>query len=391
MPQAQADKIIEIPGVGRIAFPASMTPDQIDQAAAKLHREANPQAAPKPPKSWIRTAVDWLPTAGGTIGGLVGATAGPVGAIGGAALGGATGKAMQNALTGDESAPLASPLTEGVMQGGMQAAGAGLVRGAQWAGPALMKSALKPAFDLTKKAIVNDEMPRVIKTMLDEGVNVTQGGVTKLTKLLGATKDELDDLVVNAAMDIDPVRVVNVGRTAVKAASNQAAPSADKAAARAVIRDFIDTHVRGAQGQIRPMSVQRAHELKKGTYKAIGQRAYGEVKGAAVEAEKQLARGLKEGVEMAVPEAKAMNARIGALGEAQTATVKRVAGAQNRDPGGLGVLNPGSVLAFVLLRSPASKSMVSRALYSSAAKASGVPENIIRWSVGALLGAGDEQ
>lgn len=42
------DKVVDIPGVGSVAFPDSMTPDEMNKAAAKLYAEANP-TAPAPP------------------------------------------------------------------------------------------------------------------------------------------------------------------------------------------------------------------------------------------------------------------------------------------------------------------------------------------------------
>lgn len=394
----QAEQVIDIPGVGSVAFPASMSPEQIDQAAAKLHREANPQASPQKPGSWIRTAVDWLPTAGGALGGLVGTAAGPLGSIGGAAAGGMVGKAMQNALTDDPVNPMGagqavgSVVGEGALQGGMQAAGAGVLKLAGKAGSALMTSAVKPAYKTVEKAVKTAEMPRVVKTLLDEGINVTQGGIGKLNTLLKATNDEIADVISQSGRTVDPVAVVQAGRTAVTRAGSQVAPSADKSAARGVIGDFIDNHARTATGDIKRIPVQRAQELKVGTYQSLGQRAYGETKGAALEAEKQLARGLKEGIERAHPNVKKLNAREGALIEAKDAIAKRVAQAANRDPAGIGWIaeNPASFTAFLLSRSPAVKSMLARGLYSSASKATGVPENLIRFGIGSLASSDDD-
>ncbi len=141
------------------------------------------------------------------------------------------------------------------------------------------------------------------------------------------------------------------------------------------------------------MSVQRAQELKQGTYRALGQRAYGEAKGATTETEKALARGLKEGIEAVHPQVKAPNAREGALIEAKDAIAKRVALAANRDPGGLGLIaeNPKSIIAFVLARSPAVKSMLARGMYQGASRASGVPVNVIRLAMTALAQSADDQ
>src|SRR4029453_11058693 len=76
------DKIIEIPNVGRIAFPDTMTADEMNAAATKLYREKNPdQPPPAPAHSWVDTAVDWLPAAGATGGGIIGGIGGAGGGV----------------------------------------------------------------------------------------------------------------------------------------------------------------------------------------------------------------------------------------------------------------------------------------------------------------------
>lgn len=367
-----------------------------------------------PSRGFLGRAVDALPAVGGAIGGFVGG-------VPGAAMGGAAGQGLRTTLQHAAELPgavadvarnlvahpsetlagfeegaregSAAALTQGALQGGAQALGAGALKLAGKAGGALMTSALKPAYAMTEKAVKAVELPRVVKTLLDEGVNVTQAGIGKLNTLLSATTKEIDDLIASSGRSVDPVAVVNTARGVVRAAGQQVAPSADQSAARGVIQDFIDTQARDpVTGAVKRIPVQQAQALKQGTYKALGQRAYGETKGAAVETEKALARGLKEGIERALPETRRLNARSGALIEAKDAIAKRVAQASNRDPGGLAWVaeNPASFTAFLLARSPAVKSMLARGLYSSAAKASGVPENVIRLGIGALASEGGQ-
>lgn len=55
--------------------------------------------------------------------------------------------------------------------------------------------------------------------------------------------------------------------------------------------------------------VDKAQSLKQGTYQQLKGRAYGEMKGATVEAQKSLARGIKEELETQFPEIKGLNAQ----------------------------------------------------------------------------------
>ncbi len=410
-PQDAPEKVIDIPGYGTVAFPASMSETAINAAAANLYRQKNPQDAPNAhKKSWASTAVDWLPAAAGAVGGVVGGIGGTVagmgvggipGAVGGAALGGATGEALKqlaHRAMGDSAAPTSATEamtgmgTQAAMQGGAELAGGMLVKGVAKAAPALMQSALKPAYKTVEKAVKNVEMPKVVKTLLDEGINVTSGGIGKINGLLSATNKELQDIIANSTAKVYPESVIKAADPVLARAGTQVAPMGDRAAASGIIDEFATVHGGAPTMPMRPIPVQQAQALKQGTYKAIGARAYGETKGAALETEKALARGLKEGIEAAHPEVKGLNAREGALIEAKDAIAKRVALAANRDPGGIGWIaeNPKSFMAFVLGRSPAVKSMLARGLYQSASKASRVPENLIRLGMQSLATSEDE-
>lgn len=355
-------------------------------------------------KSWMSKAADWLPAAGGAVGGIVGGIGGTVGglgvggvpgAVGGAALGGATGEALKqlaHRALGDEDAPtstgeaIAGMGTQAALQGGAEFAGGLVVKGAAKAAPALMQSALKPAYKTVEKAVKNVELPRVVKTMLDEGVNVTAGGIGKINGLLTATNQEIKDILANSTAKVYPEAVASTADDVIARAGQQVAPMGDTTAASGVVDEFMRVHGGAPNFPAKPLSVQQAQALKQGTYKALGQRAYGETKGAAIEAEKALARGLKEGIESAHPEVKGLNAREAALIEAKDAITKRVALAANRDPGGIGWIaeNPKSFMAFLMARSPAVKSLLARGLYQSAARAGGVPENLIRLAMQSL-------
>ena len=125
--------------------------------------------------------------------------------------------------------------------------------------------------------------------------------------------------------------------------------------------------------------------MKVGTYRQIG-KDYGKLSSASVEAQKALARGLKEEIEAAIPKIKALNAREGSLMAAQDAVAHRVAIAGNRDPAGFAWVThtPQTFLAALMDRSPVVKSMLARGMYSSAGAAAKVSPQLIRAAVLAL-------
>lgn len=333
-----------------------------------------------------------LPTVGGMIGGALGG-------IPGAMLGGGAGEAGRQLLNRSmgREAP-ATPLEaakqigmQGTIQGAAQGAGQLITAGASRLAPALMQSALKPGLKTTLAAVKSGSAPPVVKTLLDEGINVTPGGIDKLNAIIGASNQTIKDTLSNlpASSSVSPLQVAGrLNQTAAKFA-NQVNPQADLEAISQVGQNFLDANPG-------PMSTQAAQSLKTGTYAALKAKSYGELKGAAIEAEKTLARGLKE--EIAKEAAKsgidlgAINAREGAAITARDAIAKRVAMVGNRDPAGLAWLahSPTTFLMALAERSPVVKSMIARGLYQGAAHASGMPAEAIRWAVGAVTSAQDD-
>lgn len=441
------DKIIDIPGRGPVAFPDSMTPDQINTAASKLYQEAN-KAHPPPAKehSWIDTAIDWIPTAAGAVGGLVGSAAGPIGAVGGAALGGATGKAVQNLLRDDPAKPmgareaLTSMASAAGTEGAMQAVGGAVAPLMARAGAAVMQSAIKPGIKATARAFakgVSQEDLPIVRTLLKEGVNVSPGGIAKLDKIINATNAEIKDAINTLPGKVNPQAVATRTQRLASDVAKQVDPGADVSAVEGVTQRFltqpgttqavqtgtsqVPTGVLDASGQMttraqpvmgrasRDLTLAEAQEMKTGTYRALKEKAYGEMKGPEIEANKALARGLKEEIEREVNKTVAglkgqlglqggidigaLNAREGAAIVTKEAIATRIAQAGNRDPVALAWLasNPTTGLLFLMERSPAVKSMLERGLYQSASRAARVPENVIRVLVQSIAQSADEQ
>lgn len=128
--------------------------------------------------------------------------------------------------------------------------------------------------------------------------------------------------------------------------------------------------------------VQLAQQMKQGTYKALGDRAYGEQKGASAESQKTLARGLKDEISAAVPEVAAKNKRESDLINAAKLAERRVLMDANKNPLGLGILNPAMLPLWLWDRSPVAKSLVARGIYSGREQ---LPALAARTGIGALM------
>lgn len=109
------------------------------------------------------------------------------------------------------------------------------------------------------------------------------------------------------------------------------------------------------------LPVDVAQQIKQGTYKVLKGK-YGEVGSASTEAQKALARGLKENIAQVVPGIGALNAEESRLLKTLSVTERRALMDMNKNPLGLAALagNPTGFAAFMADRSAAFKALVAR-------------------------------
>src|SRR5206468_3026519 len=108
-----------------------------------------------------------------------------------------------------------------------------------------------------------------------------------------------------------------------------------------------------------------AQELKQGTYRILASK-YGEQGSAATEAQKALARGLKEGISEKVPAVAGLNAEESKLINALEVAERRALMDGNKNFGGLAWLahSPATWAAFMADKSALFKSLVARMMHS---------------------------
>jgi hypothetical protein len=228
----------------------------------------------------------------------------------------------------------------------------------------LMASATKPTVEQWRTG----KAAKAIQTMLDEGVGPTSGGVEKLKSRIADLNDEISASISNSTATVDKKVVASYLQDAVNKFEKQVTPGADVKAIQAAWDEFLAHPILGDK-----IPVQTAQELKKGTYKVLGEKAYGEQKGAAAEAQKTLARGLKEEISKAVPAVGPANAKEGELINALKVAERRTLMDANKNPLGLGALisQPWMLPIWMWDRSPGGKAAVANMLYQG-----GRPENI---------------
>ncbi|HXC03339.1 MAG TPA: hypothetical protein VNZ86_01230 [Bacteroidia bacterium] len=229
----------------------------------------------------------------------------------------------------------------------------------------LMQSALKPL----KEARESGKAARAIDTLLEKGINVSKGGVEKLRGLIDDLNSEIKQKISSSTLSVSKKKVADTLDQLTEKFKNQVNPQGDLSAIRKAWDDFMNHPSLSGRATI---PVQQAQKLKQGTYKALGEKAYGEEKTASIEAQKSLARGLKEQIEKAHPEIGPLNKEEAKLLNALDLTEQRVLAEANKNPLGLTYLihNPKSAAAFLADRSSAFKSLFAR-LVDKASKGTG--------------------
>lgn len=222
---------------------------------------------------------------------------------------------------------------------------------------ALMQSAAKP----TLEQLRTGKAARAIDTMLKEGYSPTKGGVEAMKAKIAELNDEIASALEHSTAMVDKKVVAGYLNDAVRKFEQQVNPAADVKAIEAAWTEFLNHPLLAGADQI---PVKLAQLLKQGTYKALGEKSYGELKGAATEAQKTLARGLKEEISQAVPAVSALNKRESDLLNALKVAERRAAMDANKNPIGLGWLaQPWMIPFWMWDRSAGAKALTARALY----------------------------
>lgn len=181
----------------------------------------------------------------------------------------------------------------------------------------MYQSALKPRPGSNTTA----QVERMVQTGLNNRIPVSAGGAERLWDLVHNLQQQVRDVIAS-----DPTRPID--RNAVTGRLGDTAnrfrvqvnPTADLEAIRNVGDEFTQT-------QPAQIAAEDAQALKQGTYRQLKDRAFGELKSATVEAQKALARGLKEELATAFPELATLNAHesdlLGLSGELERA-VRRI-------------------------------------------------------------------
>lgn len=296
----------------------------------------------------------------------------PLGMAGNAAIrtaaGGATGAGMAGLVNPEDAGTGA--LYGAAMPGVAKLAGeAGMAvnRGGKAVARRLMQSAVKP----TIKQLKTGDSRIAVDTLLDYGINPNKRGVEKLRMTIDGINDDIAGRIQGSNATVSRQKALDYLAGVRAKAGNQVSPTADVGAIQGVADDFMN-HPNIAGDAI---PVQQAQELKKGTYQALrGQ--YGQVRGSAIEAQKAIARGLKDQIADVVPGIGPLNAEEARLLKTLDVAERRALMEMNKNPVGLSALasNPIGFAAFMADRSAAFKALAARSINRVSAGPSYAPK-----------------
>lgn len=196
----------------------------------------------------------------------------------------------------------------------------------------MYQSALKPP----PASYSPEEVGRMVETGLNEKIPVNPGGLEKLRNVVDEINSKIGAQIDEGAqrgVTVDPQAVANRVDQVRPRFASQVNPTDDLAALDKSKAEFLRQHStqppaptsltpqQAMTGQRPappprqpvPIPADEAQRIKQGTYRQLKDRAYGELKSADVEAQKALARGIKEELAAAFPEIAALNARESAL------------------------------------------------------------------------------
>lgn len=192
----------------------------------------------------------------------------------------------------------------------------------------LMQSAVKPSSTLPQKDVQN-----ALTTMLQEGINPTEAGMNKASRMAQLLNESTDAAISASPETVNIKRVVSRLVDPYKRAMTQVNPQADMEAIEAARKSFVSSPLVAGKPDI---PVALAQKLKSGTYTSIGDKAYGELGSASTEAQKQLARGLREEVIKKVPEIAEALKKESSLRNVMEVAASRAAQDANKNPLSLG-------------------------------------------------------
>jgi len=242
---------------------------------------------------------------------------------------------------------------EGTKQAAMQYGGGKLAEGVVAAGPYLKDAGAnlltriaKPTTTLLKNvgdewgAFLPERAARMSREFLERGLPITKPAAVSAE--IDVAEDALEKQIAGSTARGKTQPSVDFLEQAKDKAKYQSLPESDQAALASTLEEyernpllskatrskvsiptgFVDQHgnpilttkiERTGRKLLPTVTVQKLQKVKQGTYRSLGDKAYGEIGSASREGQKQLARGQARAIEAAEPKVAPLNKEIGKL------------------------------------------------------------------------------
>lgn len=226
----------------------------------------------------------------------------------------------------------------------------------RWAAENRMTSALKPGVESLK----GGSGVRAVNTMLDEGINVTKGGIDKMKGIIADLNSQVSAKIATAPPGaIDKATVAGELRYVLDRFKSSLDAKKDMPSIMQSWDDLLNHPIfRG-----RYLTIQDAQKMKQGIQMKLAD-SFGELSTAAREGQKAVSSGLRKAISTLEPSVAPLNARESAMLNALEYAEKRVLSEGNKNVGGLAFLanNTAAATAFMADKSSAFNSILARML-----------------------------
>lgn len=233
-------------------------------------------------------------------------------------IGNAVGQLGAGAIMGEIGGQVLRPVENAAKKAGGRAVLLGKTPEAAY------ESALKPSTTLSQ-----GERAAVVKTGLEQEIPISKGGLEKLQDRIETLNQSIkDEIASDPNRPIDPNKVATRADQAKAKFAQQVNKGTDLNAIEASKQQFLDENP-GSMG------AADAQAMKQGTYRVLKGK-FGEQGSASVEAQKALARGLKEEIASQFPEIAKLNANESRLLDLQPVLERAVNRISNHQAIGIG-------------------------------------------------------
>lgn len=194
----------------------------------------------------------------------------------------------------------------------------------------LYRTSLKGGYQITAP---REEIRAAVKTGLEHSIPVTEGGVRKLYDLLLGLNQDVESQVKPAAargLTVDPTKAHAPLADVERKFGMQVYPNED-------LKDISKVGDAWLANNPSPIPADQAQAMKVGTYERLRDQ-YGKVGEAKIEAQKAIARGIKDELAAALPELASLNEKEGKLLNLSPVIEKAVNKYANASSGGFRTL-----------------------------------------------------